>query len=153
MFIIDVDNFKRQQLILKHLNFYHGEIDGVWGRDTIAAMQAFERSPKFKPAYPSNGMPLDPNAKLPYGIMRDLKDRRMLTHEDLTAERIAQLTGTNVRKPREIEEAKKDAEVKPEEAKEEKPVEATTQQTSELSEEERRRRKQQAERNRQKHNR
>lgn len=103
MFVITPENFKRQQLILKHLNFYHGDCDGVWGRTSIAAMQKFESNPAFKPAYPSNGMPLDPNGKLPKGIIRDPNDRNMLTHIELTEERIAVLLAPKVLKPREVE--------------------------------------------------
>jgi hypothetical protein len=51
-------------------NFYNGKIDGIWGPKTIAAKQKWERSGKFAPAIPNNGLPLDDRATLPPGVIR-----------------------------------------------------------------------------------
>lgn len=86
----------RQQLIMKHLGFYNGKLDGVWSRTSINAKREWEFSPLFKPAYPNRGLPLNALQKLPRGIMIDPKNRNLLTHIDLSDERIAELMGEKV---------------------------------------------------------
>lgn len=86
----------RQQLIMKHLGFYKGKLDGVWSRTSIKAKCEWEFSQLFKPAYPNRGLPLNPLQKMPRGVIIDPKNRNLLTHIDLTDERIAELMGEKV---------------------------------------------------------
>lgn len=90
------EQLERQQLIMKHLGFYNGKLDGVWSRTSIKAKRDWEFSAKFKPAYPNRGLPLNPLQKLPSGVMIDPKNRNLLTHIALTPERIAELKGDKV---------------------------------------------------------
>ena len=62
----------RQQEILKGLGFYNGPIDGIWGPDTIKAMQKFEASPSYLPGVPNNGLPMKDRQKYPAGIVMGL---------------------------------------------------------------------------------
>lgn len=59
-----------QQSIMAAKNFYNGKIDGIWGPDTIAAKIKWERSGKFNPAIPNNGLPLSNTGALPLGVRR-----------------------------------------------------------------------------------
>lgn len=83
---------QNQQMILKVMGFYRGKCDGIWSKQTIKAKQEFERDPKFKPAYPNNGMPFDlqVTAKLPAGVYHDPRRRGMLAHDDLTQDKITE---------------------------------------------------------------
>jgi hypothetical protein len=65
-----IEQLKRQQEILKALNFYSGKIDGIWGPVSIKAMHAFEVSPQFLPGHPHNGMPMYDKSPYPAGIVR-----------------------------------------------------------------------------------
>ncbi len=67
---IGTEQLKAQQEIMAAKNYYNGKIDGIWGPKTIAAKQKWERSGKFAPAIPNNGLPLDDRAKLPPGVIR-----------------------------------------------------------------------------------
>lgn len=67
---IGTEQLKAQQAIMAAKNYYNGKIDGVWGPKTIAAKQKWERSGKFAPAIPNNGLPLDDRATLPPGVIR-----------------------------------------------------------------------------------
>ncbi len=67
---IGTEQLKAQQEIMAAKNFYNGKIDGIWGPKTIAAKQKWERSGKFAPAIPNNGLPLDDRATLPPGVIR-----------------------------------------------------------------------------------
>lgn len=71
--MIDRNAIKRQQLVLKHLGYYLGEIDGIWSTKSIEAKVAFERSGKFNPGIPSSGMPFRFNVRLPEGLYFDAK--------------------------------------------------------------------------------
>ncbi len=93
---INPEQLARQQLIMKHLGFYNGKIDGVWSRTSIKAKREWEYSSAFKPAYPNRGLPLNPIQKLPRGVMLDPRNRSLLTHIDLTEDRIAELKGEKV---------------------------------------------------------
>lgn len=86
----------RQQLIMKHLGFYKGKLDGVWSRTSIKAKCEWEFSKLFKPAYPNRGLPLNPVQKMPQGVTIDHKNRNLLTHVDLTDEIISELMGEKV---------------------------------------------------------
>lgn len=83
---------QNQQMILKVLGFYRGKCDGIWSKQTIKAKQEFERDPKFKPAYPNNGMPFDlqVTAKLPAGVYHDPRRQGMLAHDELTQDKITE---------------------------------------------------------------
>lgn len=67
---IGTEQLKAQQAVMAAKNFYNGKIDGIWGPKTIAAKQKWERSGKFAPAIPNNGLPLDDRATLPPGVIR-----------------------------------------------------------------------------------
>lgn len=59
---------ERQQLILQVLGFYNGKLDGIWGPKTVEAKKAFERSTKFNPGIPNNGLPFPNMGPYPRGI-------------------------------------------------------------------------------------
>lgn len=59
---------RRQQQVLKHLGYYSGKIDGIWGPATIEAKRNFESDKKFKPSYPNGGLPFAETHDLPAGI-------------------------------------------------------------------------------------
>ena len=86
---------QNQQMILKALGYYTGKCDGIWSKQTIAAKQEFERSPKFKPAYPNGGMPfeLNANSKFPTGMYLDPMNRGYLKCDELTDERVREWLG------------------------------------------------------------
>lgn len=64
------EQLKNQQAIMAAKGFYNGKIDGIWGPDTIAAKIKWERSGKFNPAVPNNGLPLPSKGQLPLGVRR-----------------------------------------------------------------------------------
>ncbi len=64
----EINQLKRQQLIMSCLGFYTGAIDGLWGPKSIDGKKRFEGSPKYLPALPSNGMPFASRAPFPNGI-------------------------------------------------------------------------------------
>ena len=41
---------KSQQVYMRELGFYTGEIDGIWGQKSHEAMKLWVESPKFGPA-------------------------------------------------------------------------------------------------------
>lgn len=82
--ITDSRILQRQQIVLKHLGYYHGKCDGIWGPSTTAAKRAFELSGNYNPGYPNNGMPFNHEGPFPKGIMRDYKNKALITHVDLT---------------------------------------------------------------------
>ncbi len=66
---VDTEELKYQQIVLKNLGFYKGEIDGIWSGDSIAAKQAFEFDKRFNPAIPNNGLPFSTQERLPRGLI------------------------------------------------------------------------------------
>lgn len=82
-------------MILRTLGFYRGKCDGIWSKQTIRAKQDFEKDPKFKPAYPNNGMPFDLGftSPLPTGVYVDPQKRGMLKHDELTQDKINEWSG------------------------------------------------------------
>lgn len=58
----------QQQLVLKHLGFYYGKIDGIWGPASIEAKRMFEQDKRFKPGYPNGGLPFAEIVDLPKGL-------------------------------------------------------------------------------------
>lgn len=86
------EHIARIQAIMKFLGFYNGTVDGIWGRSSMAAKQRWEMSESYEPAYPSQGRPLDVlDKKLPKGVMRDTKNRTLLTHIKMTDEQMESL--------------------------------------------------------------
>lgn len=79
---------QNQQMVLKALGFYTGKCDGIWSARTIEAKKDFESTPKFKPAYPNNGMPFELGAqdKLPAGLY--FTGGGKIACEELTPERV-----------------------------------------------------------------
>lgn len=73
-----------QQLVLFHLGYYKGNIDGIWSESTIKAKRAFEADPSFVPAYPNHGLPFGDRDKLPKGWRYGAKG--VIGHADLTPE-------------------------------------------------------------------
>lgn len=86
---------QNQQMILKALGYYTGKCDGIWSALTIKAKKAFEADPKFKPAYPNNGMPFELGhvSKYPSGIYLDPRRKGYLACDELTQERITEWSG------------------------------------------------------------
>lgn len=78
-----------QQLVLFHLGYYKGTIDGIWSTSTIAAKRNFEADPSFLPAYPNNGLPFGERDKLPKGWRYGAKG--VISHSDLTPERAKEI--------------------------------------------------------------
>ena len=78
--MIDREALKAQQVVLKNLGYYKGEIDGIWSRKSIEAKLAFERSGKFNPGIPNRGMPFDLRVKLPISLIIG-KDGYLTTKE------------------------------------------------------------------------
>lgn len=76
-----------QQMVLKHLGFYRGPIDGIWSADSISAKRQFEFTIEYAPAIPTNGLPFGASERLPKGIhfKRD-GGLILLTHKDIRKE-------------------------------------------------------------------
>jgi hypothetical protein len=83
------DKLKAQQLVLFHLGYYKGLIDGIWSNATIEAKKKFEADTTFLPAYPNGGLPFGDRDKLPKGMRYDVKG--MIIHSDLTPERTEEI--------------------------------------------------------------
>lgn len=73
-----------QQLVLFHLGFYKGLIDGIWSTATITAKKKFEADMSFLPAYPNQGLPFGERDKLPKNMYYA---NGLIKHRDLTPER------------------------------------------------------------------
>lgn len=71
--MINREMIKNQQQLLANLGYYAGEIDGIWSTKTIAAKVAFERSGKFNPCIPNQGLPFVTDQRLPEGVYVDAK--------------------------------------------------------------------------------
>lgn len=78
------DKLSAQQLVLFHLGFYKGLIDGIWSTATIAAKKKFEADMSFLPAYPNMGLPFGERDKLPKDMYYE---RGLIKHKGLTPER------------------------------------------------------------------
>lgn len=82
------DKLKAQQMVLFHLGFYKGVIDGIWSMTSINAKKAFEAHPSFLPANPNGGLPFGERDRLPKGMTYR---QGLVRHEGLTDERIAEI--------------------------------------------------------------
>lgn len=82
------DKLKAQQMVMFHLGFYKGVIDGIWSDSSIAAKKAFEAHPSFVPSNPNGGLPFGERDRLPRGMVYR---EGLVCHVDLTEERIAEI--------------------------------------------------------------
>lgn len=82
------EKLRAQQMVLFHLGYYKGLIDGTWSDASIKAKLAFEADPSFVPAYPNGGLPFGERDKLPKGLRYE---RGLITHSELTPERVAEI--------------------------------------------------------------
>lgn len=64
------EQLKSQQQILKSKGYYGGAVDGIWGPMTIEAKLKWERSGKFAPGIPNNGLPFPARGPFPTGVRR-----------------------------------------------------------------------------------
>ncbi len=83
------EKLSAQQLVLFHLGFYKGNIDGIWSDSSIDAKRKFEADVTFLPAYPNGGLPFGERDKLPKGWRYGAKG--VIEHADLTAEKAAEI--------------------------------------------------------------
>lgn len=86
---ISKDKLMAQQLVMFHLGFYKGQIDGIWSTASIEAKRKFEVDDLFLPAYPNGGLPFGERDKLPKGMK--YVEGNVITHETLTKERAAEI--------------------------------------------------------------
>ena len=77
-----------QQLVLFHLGYYKGLIEGIWGPDSIEAKRQFESNPSFVPGNPNGGLPFGDRDRLPKGMSYN---RGLVVHSGLTDERKAEI--------------------------------------------------------------
>lgn len=77
-----------QQLVLFHLGFYKGLIDGIWSDKAIDAKKKFESDRSFLPAFPNGGLPFGSRDKLPKGM---IYRNGLVCHRDLPDEKIAEI--------------------------------------------------------------
>ena len=76
---------KTQQVYLKKLGFYDGEIDGIWNEKCCAAMEKWKNSGKFYPANKRRGSgPFIPFERLPKGYSWQLLDGQRCVVQDST---------------------------------------------------------------------
>ena len=86
---VSTEKLAAQQLVLFHLGFYKGTVDGIWSNATIEAKKKFEADMTFLPAYPNGGLPFGERDKLPKGWRYGAKG--VIGHADLTPEKTAEL--------------------------------------------------------------
>lgn len=86
---VSTEKLAAQQLVLFHLGFYRGTVDGIWSNATIEAKKKFEADITFLPAYPNGGLPFGERDKLPKGWRYGAKG--VIGHADLTPEKTAEL--------------------------------------------------------------
>lgn len=83
-----------QQAILKHLGFYKGKVDGIWGAATITAKREFEFKREFSPAIPNNGLPFGLSDRLPKGMnYKRIGNDTLLSHVAVQEEDLKRLLG------------------------------------------------------------
>ena len=78
-----------QQLVLFHLGYYKGLIDGIWSDASLRAKRSFEADLSFLPAFPNGGLPFGERDKLPKGMRYDAKG--LIVHNDLPPEKAAEI--------------------------------------------------------------
>jgi hypothetical protein len=86
-----------QQLVLFHLGFYRGLIDGIWSSASIEAKKEFEASMLFLPAFPNGGLPFGERDKLPKGMSYQ---NGMIIHKDLSAEKALEIMNARKVEPK-----------------------------------------------------
>ncbi len=77
---------QKQQIVLAHLGYYSGKLDGIWSLDTITAKRKFEQSGKFNPGIPNQGLPFVSGKPFPKGVFADPMVKNTITCKGLTAE-------------------------------------------------------------------
>lgn len=77
-----------QQLVLFHLGFYKGLVDGIWSTSSIQAKKTFEADPSFVPANPNGGLPFGERERLPKGMRYE---NGLIVSDSLTPERAAEI--------------------------------------------------------------
>lgn len=82
---------QRQQMVLKHLGYYSGILDGIWGPASIKAKRDFEMGGSFVPGIPNRGLPFVVGTPLPLNVFPDPTKPGYLTCEGLTPEIIADM--------------------------------------------------------------
>lgn len=89
------EKLKEQQMVLFHLGFYKGLIDGIWSTASIEAKRMFESRPEYVPANPNGGLPFGERERLP----KDMSySKGMVVHKTLTEERRLEIeTGMKAR--------------------------------------------------------
>lgn len=91
---VETEELKYQQMVLKHLGFYKGPIDGIWSNDTITAKKQFEFKREFSPAIPNNGLPFSLHDRLPKGLHYQRAGNKMFLHaKDLNQVDIDRMLG------------------------------------------------------------
>lgn len=85
-----------QQLVLFHLGFYKGNIDGIWSAATIDAKKAFEADVSFLPAYPNGGLPFGERDKLPKNWVYQAKG--LIGHKSLDPEKAKSIMDEHVKR-------------------------------------------------------
>lgn len=82
------EKLKAQQMVLFHLGYYKGLIDGIWAPASIEAKRQFESDPSFVPGNPNGGLPFGERDRLPKGMVYE---RGLVVHTGLDAERRAEI--------------------------------------------------------------
>jgi hypothetical protein len=85
-----------QQLVLFHLGFYKGAIDGIWSDETILAKKMYEFDRSFGPGLPNGGLPFGNHERLPRGLSRDAENN--IVCNTLTKEKAAEIMEASARR-------------------------------------------------------
>jgi len=61
-----------QQIVLKHLGYYSGKLDGIWSAKCRAGKCSFENNPVYVPGLPNRGLPftIEYLHPLPKGVIK-----------------------------------------------------------------------------------
>lgn len=88
------EELKYQQMVLRHLGFYRGKIDGIWSSGSIEAKRQYEFDKSFRPAIPNNGLPFGTSDRLPANLSFTRKGNVVvLMARDMTDEDIKRMLG------------------------------------------------------------
>lgn len=105
---ITKEKMMAQQLVLFHLGYYKGNIDGIWSVATIQAKKDFEADVSFLPAYPNGGLPFGERDKLPKNWVYQAKG--LIGHRSLDAEKAKEIMADHTKRI-EASQARAQAEV------------------------------------------